>query len=196
MTDADVETKADLEPLSAWVSDFHTKADILKQVPLARAFACASAKFKRSRDEASVGAETAATLAATMKELEAANAKVAKLEQQNGELSTLAGDRQAGLEKMASELARYGTPVQNHFFHDAASREKNAPEGSQETATGVSQVTANASRSAGSSMTDHLLDEIMKRGGGNLRMNPSGTSHALLGNTSSEGDLMAALRSH
>lgn len=108
MADADAETKADLAPLQTWSNEFHDKADILSQAPLARLVACASAKLKRSRDEASANATASGTLGQTMKDLEAITGERDSLKQRLDEVSALADERQLGLEKLQDLIARAG----------------------------------------------------------------------------------------
>ena len=196
MEEADAEARADLAPLQTWANEFHQKQDIMSQAPLARLVSCASAKLKRHRDEASVNSETAAMLANTIKELEAAKSERDNLRQRVGELETLADERQTGLEKLSAELARAGLMSERFNFSKISSREKGAVDNADEASTtpGIVASTSNASK-APSVQTDHLLAEIMKRGSGRLKVMGSGTSHALLGNSSVEGDIMAALRS-
>lgn len=203
MEGADAETVADLAPLKTWAGEFHQKADIIAQAPLARLVSCASAKLKRSRDEASANSETANTLANTIKELETTKTERDGLRQRVGELETLADERQAGLEKLSAELARAGLMQDRFNFSKLSSREKGAPAGAvkEEAApTGGESAGLVASSSKASKApvapTDHLLSEIMKRGGGGLKVMGSGTSHSLLGNTSAEGDILAALRAY
>ena len=197
MKDADPEARADLAPLQTWAQEFHQKQDIMSQAPLARLVSCASATLKRHRDEASANSETATTLANTIKELEAAKSERDGLRQRVGELENLADERQAGLEKLSAELARAGLMSDRFNFSKISSREKDAPDGAAAVTTNTNIVasTSNASK-APVAQTDHLLAEILQRGGGGLKVMGSGTTHALLGNTSVEGDIMAALRSH
>ena len=200
MEEADPEAKADLAPLQTWANEFHQKQDIMSQAPLARLVSCASAKLKRHRDEASANSETAATLANTIKELEGVKSERDGLRQRVGELESLADERQAGLEKLSAELARAGLMSERFNFSKVSSREKDAPPAGDAAAqaptgadTGLVASTSNASK-APAAPTDRLLAEIMQRGGGGLKVMGSGTSHALLGNSSAEGDIMAALR--
>tara|TARA_Y100000389_G_C17395896_1_gene482480 strand:+ start:333 stop:1172 length:840 start_codon:yes stop_codon:yes gene_type:complete len=201
MDDADPEAKADLAPLQTWANEFHQKQDIISQAPLARLVSCASAKLKRHRDEASANGETAATLANTIKELEVAKSERDGLRQRVGELESLADERQAGLEKLSAELARAGLMTERFNFSKVSSREKDAPQSEAATPiqtsgdAGLVSSTSNASKGR-SHPTDHLLADIMSRGTGRLRVMGSTTSHSLLGNSSAEGDIMAALRAH
>ena len=200
MSDADAETQADLGPLHTWATEFHKKNDILAQAPLARLVSCASAKLKRSREEASVNSETAATLANALKELESAKTERDGLRQRVGELETLADERQQGLEKLSAELARAGLMTEKFNFSKVSSREKDAPSTGatapalikgEEDSLVTSQSLASKTTAA---PTDRLLAEIMKRGSASLKVMGSSTSHALLGNSSNEGDIAAALR--
>jgi len=198
MDGADAETKADLQPLATWADDFAAKQDIMSQAPLARLVSCASAKLKRTREEASVNSESATALSGAMSELETTKTERDGLRLRVGELESLANERQVGLEKLQAELARAGLLSEKFDFSKLSSREKGvepAAAGSAEAAATpkLEAGTSNASR-APAAVQDQLFAEIMGRGSGNLRVHGSGTSHALLGNTSNDGDLMAALR--
>lgn len=202
LAEADAETKADLQPLATWADEFAAKQDILSQAPLARLVSCASAKLKRTRDEASMNSESVAALSGAMAELESTKTERDGLRVRVGELETLANERQAGLEKLQAELARAGLLSEKFDFSKISSREKGveptaAAGSSKEQAavgsTTLEAVTSNASKTP-VAVQDKLFAEIMSRGGGNLRVIGSGTSHALLGGSSTDGDLMAALR--
>ena len=194
MKDADPETLADLSPLQTWSNEFATKADIMSQAPLARLVSCASAKLKRSRDEASANSQASESLGQTMKELESVTGERDALKQRLTEVSALAEERQNGLEKLQLELSRAGLMADKFDFSKLTSREKNADSaGAPETSTEVRAETSNASKKAVAA-TDHLLAEIFSRGGGSLRSLPSGTTHALLGNSGADVDLADVIR--
>ena len=194
---ADAETKADLAPMATWATDFHTKQDVLAQAPLARLVSCASARVKRSREEASANAEASTTLGQTMKELEAMTTERNALKQRVCELGTLADERQAGLEQLQAELSKAGLVAEKFDFSKASSREAAADTKPAETAAAPAAVkeelkasTANASKP-----TDYLLSEIFSRGGGQLRFVSSSTTHQLLGSSSANGsDIASAIR--
>ena len=192
MDGADAETKADLQPLATWADDFAAKQDIMSQAPLARLVSCASAKLKRTREEASVNSESATALSGAMSELETTKTERDGLRVRVGELESLANERQVGLEKLQAELARAGLLSEKFDFSKLSSREKGVEPGAAATPK-LEAGTSNASK-APAAVQDQLFAEIMGRGSGNLRVHGSGTSHALLGNTSNDGDLMAALR--
>lgn len=194
MDGADAETKADLSPMATWAGDFHTKSDVLAQAPLARLVACASARVKRSRDEASANNEASATLGKTMKELEEMTTERDSLKQRVGELGALADERQAGLERLQAELSKAGLVGEKFNFSKASSREANPAETPEPVAAKeeIKQVTSNASRPA---PTDYLLSEIFNRGGGSLRFVSSSTTHQLLGSSNGGStDIAAAIR--
>jgi hypothetical protein len=196
MDGADAETKADLGPLQTWAGEFHTKSDILAQAPLARLVSCASAKLKRTREEASANSEASATLSNSMKEVESLKGERDTLRQRVGELEVLANERQEGLEKLQEELTKAGIMQDKFNFSKLTSREKGAQEAAPPAAeqANIKAEVVNASKgSSSSARTDALLDDILSRGAGNLRFGQSGTSHALLGNNSGD-DLVSALR--
>ena len=199
MDGADAETKADLGPLQTWASEFHTKSDILAQAPLARLVSCASAKLKRTREEASVNSEATVTLSNAMKDVEALKGERDTLRQRVGELEVLANERQEGLEKLQAELTKAGLMQDKFNFSKLTSREKApqeaaAPEAEQAQANIKAEVVNASKASSSAARTDGLLADILSRGSGGLRMAPSGTSHAWLGNSSGDGDLVSALR--
>ena len=163
------------------------------QAPLARLVACASARVKRSRDEASANTEASATLGKTMKELEAMTTERDSLKQRVSELGALADERQAGLERLQAELSKAGLVAEKFDFSKAASREANPADTEPVVAKEeIKQVTSNASRPA---PTDYLLSEIFSRGGGSLRFVSSSTTHQLLGSSNGGStDIAAAIR--
>lgn len=192
MADADAETRADLSPLQTWSNEFAQKSDILAQAPLARLVSCASAKFKRIREEASVNSSASATLGQTMRDLETVTGERDALKQRLDEVSALAEERQAGLEKLQQELSRAGLMADKFDFSKLTSREKNANVTENDKASDskpdIKVETNNASK------TDTLLSEIFKSGTGNLRSYASGTNHSLLGSNTGSVDLAAAIR--
>jgi len=194
----DAETKSDLQPLTTWAEEYSKKADIIAQVPLARLVSCASKTLKRTRDEASQLKSGSEQLSATMKELETARADNESLRQRVGELETLATDRQKSAEVLQEQLAKFGYVPKSNFSQQS-SREKDAAAPSEPAAAidaPLTAVTANASKGATANPLeqDRLMDEIMSRGAGSLRMLPSSTIHPHLGSTDGSGAILSAIR--
>jgi hypothetical protein len=211
MEDGDADTNADLGPLKKWADGYLQNPDIVKQAPLARGFFVASAKLKRARDEASVGAKAGETLANTLKELEGVKDQLAKKEQRTQELETLCDERQKQAEKLTAELAKHGLMSEKYNFSKASSREaeddatKKEETNEQDVGSIVSntaanvleQVTSNASKMAVAARDANPLDDltsfITTRGRGGSRMMASGTQHAFLG-AQNDVDLLSTLR--
>ena len=60
----------DMRPLQEWSRSCHESQSLETAMPLARLVSCASAQFKRTREEASVLSDKANSLSSTLKELE------------------------------------------------------------------------------------------------------------------------------
>ena len=211
MDEGDAEVKADLAPLQAWANDFTTKGDINSHRPLARLLDCASQKFKRERDEASVLSSRADAVQSTMKENEELKSERDNLRQRLTEAESLSSERQEALVTLERELHLAGAYKDKHNFSKLLSREKNAalpntsePAAKEEAApapTGVSSSVDNASKPSGNPFADDpLFAFVSQHGTGGLRRTLSGTSHAILGGGAMSGDggmpgdIAAALR--
>jgi hypothetical protein len=183
-----------------WTRNCHESNSIETAMPLARVISCASAQYKRTREEASVLSERAGSYGETCKELEATKADRDQKTQRISELETLCNDRQNAMEKLQEELAKAGVLKDKFDFSKLTSREAKTEGSTEEKAevkkevAGVEQVTSQASRG--------FEDELMcfvnghtKMAGGTHRINQSGTSHATLGATSGsmESEIAAAI---
>lgn len=210
--EGDADVKADLAPLQTWANEFTTKGDINSHRPLARLLDCASAKFKRERDEASVLTTKADAVQSTMKENEELKAERDNLRQRLTESEGLSTERQEALITLERELHLAGAYKDKHNFSKLISREKNAAlpatttEPAKEEAapapTGVQSSVDNASKVSGNPFADDpLFAFVSQHGSGGARRMPSGTAHAVLGgggmggaDGNMPGDLAAALR--
>ena len=194
---------------SGWAHTYHEKPDIQAQGALAAVSYVASKGIKRLREQASQGAAAATTLAETMKANEELQATNAKLQKDCQDYKELSDERQKGLETLQAELIRGGLFTDQFNFSKLPSREKEAPPPEPHAAGGVAAATpslevvkAEASKAAGAASAnpvkqEDLLQSLLGRSGnGSLRMGPSGTNHAHLGQINGEPDLGALLRSN
>ena len=195
--------KDDVAPLGNWAATYHEKADIASQGALAAVSYVASKGIKRLREQASQGAAAATTLAETMKANEELQAQNAKLQKDYQEAMTLCDERQKGLETLQAELIKGGLMNEKFNFSKLTSREKveepHAAAGAAATPS-LEVVKAEASKAAAGGASgnpiqqEDLLQSLLNRSSGGLRMGPSGTNHAHLGQVSGEADIGSILR--
>lgn len=191
----------EMQAIVDWGRSCHESNSLETAMPLARVLSCASAQYKRTREEASVLSERAGTLGDTMKELESVKADNSAKAQRIAELETLCNDRQLAAEKLQDELARAGILKDKFDFSKLSSREAK-PEGEAKSdaaapaaeASSLTTTTSNASRG----VQDELMSFVnnMSRGGGSHRINQSATGHAHLGATAGnvDGEIASAIR--
>lgn len=186
----------DMSPLVEWGKSCHQSKSLETAMPLARLLSCASAQFKRTREEASVLSDTAGTLGATMKELEEAKADVSAKAQRIAELESLCNDRQQAAEKLQDELAKAGILKDKYDFSKLSSREESADKMKDVTnATanvGLVSKTSKASRGAEAhSMEDELLKFVRNNASHDTshRIRQSGTGHAHVGTSGGSNSL-------
>ncbi len=177
-----------------WGKSCHESASLETALPLARVLSCASAQYKRTREEASVQSERAGSLSATMKELEELKAADTAKAQRISELEQLCNDRQAAAEKLQDELARAGILKDKFDFSKLSSREKPvdgaaAPEPAP-TPTGEPASLTNDRINASRRVEDELMSFVSSKasGFGSHRIGQSGTGHAHLGATAGSMD--------
>lgn len=191
----------EMQAIVDWGKNCHESASLETAMPLARVLSCASAQYKRTREEASVQSERAGSLGETMKELESVKADNASKAQRISELEALCNDRQLAAEKMQDELARAGILKDKFDFSKLSSREMKT-DGDVEkppAATGSADSTLTSTTSLASRVVeDELMSFVsnLSRGGGSHRISQSGTSHAHLGATSGslDGEIASAIR--
>ena len=191
---------------SGWAHTYTEKPDIQAQGALAAVSYVASKGIKRLREQASQGAQAATTLAETMKQNEELQATNAKLQKDCQDYKELSDERQKGLETLQAELIRGGLFTDQFNFSKLTSREQEAPPpephamGNAGATPSLEVVKAEASKAAGAAAAnpvkqEDLLQSLLGRSNGNLRMGPSGTNHAHLGQVNGEPDIGALLRS-
>jgi hypothetical protein len=188
---------------AGWANTYTEKPDIAAQGALAAVSYVASKGIKRLREQASQGAQAATTLAETMKQNEELTATNAKLQKDCEDYKILSDERQKGLEALQAELTRAGLFSEQFNFSKLTSREQDAtpaePHVAGAAAPSLEVVKAEASKAAGASsgnpiQQQDLLASLLGRSNAGLRMGPSGTNHAHLGQISGEPDLGALLR--
>ena len=191
---------------AGWANTYTEKPDIQAQGALAAVSYVASKGIKRLREQASQGAQAATTLAETMKQNEELQAQNQKLQKDCDDYKILSDERQKGLEALQAELTRAGLFSEQFNFSKLTSREQVPPPpephaaGAAAAATpSLEVVKAEASKAAGAAVAnpvkqEDLLQSLLGRSNGGLRMAPSGTNHAHLGQISGEPDLGALLR--
>ena len=197
-------SKDDVAPLGNWAATYHEKADIASQGALAAVSYVASKGIKRLREQASQGAQAATTLAETMKANEELAAANVKLQKDCDDYKILCDERQKGLETLQAELVKGGLMSEKFNFSKLTSREEVPSEphvavGNAAATPSLEVVKAEASKAAGASsgnpiQQDDLLQSLLNRSNGGLRMTPSGTNHAHLGSVSGEADIASILR--
>ncbi len=190
---------SEMKGIVDWAKNCHESNSLETAMPLARVISCASAQYKRTREEASVMSERAGSYGETCKELEATKADRDQKAQRIYELETLCNDRQTAMEKLQEELAKAGVLKDKFDFSKLSSREAKAESFADEQSkvqneAGIEQVTSVASRG----FEDELMSFVnghSKMSGGSHRINQSGTSHAHLGATagSMESEIAAAI---
>jgi hypothetical protein len=197
-------SKDDVAPLGTWAASYHEKSDIASQGALAAVSYVASKGIKRLREEASKGAAAATTLAETMKQNEELQAQNAKLQKDYQEAMTLCDERQKGLETLQAELIKGGLMNEKFNFSKLTSREQvpeepHAAAGAGAATPSLEVVKAEASKAAGSTsgnpiQQEDLLQSLLNRSSGGLRMGQSATQHAFLGASNGEADIGSIIR--
>lgn len=168
--------KHELAPMARWAGEME-KGDALEtNMAIGRLISCASAKFKRTREEASQLGEKSTALAAAYKELEEIKLDRDGKASRIGELETLVDERTNAAKAFEAELAKAGMLKEKIDFSQKSARENAAPA---------------APVSAKVNMEDALFGFINSGpSNGGLRIGQSTSNHAFLGNTG--GDKYAA----
>ena len=194
----DPEALAEIAPLCTWADEFSKKKNLMEQGSLARATYVASKGIKRLRDQASKNGELEESLKATMASNEELKEQVAKLQRDYDGATTLAEERQKGLQAMEAEITRLGGNQAKFDFSKLTSREAEPPPAEPHAAAAtpaLTAVTATASVGGGAPLKEpeDLMASLLRRSTASGRYNPSGTAHATLGNNG-ETDLAAQIR--
>lgn len=185
---------SDIAPLATWSDEFVTKKDITSQGALAAASYVASKGIKRLRDQASKLPSMQESLSSSMKENEELKASVEKLQKTQDSALELAAERQRGLAVLQEQLSKAGMIADKFDFSKLTSREV-VPEPHAAAPPALEAVTANASKVSlrANPLENDLLEGMLSKSSGGLRVGASGTQHAFLGAANGEGNLLASL---
>lgn len=195
----------DMKPLVDWSRSCHESNSLETAMPLARVMSCASAQFKRTREEASVASEKAGTLGATMKELEDLKAADSAKAQRLSELETHCNELQTANGTLQEELAKVGIIKDKYDFSKLSSREASAvkndamPDAAAAATDGHANLTNTTSKASRGmhSMDDELMSFVRgsAKGMGSSKIVQSATGHSYLGATQGtlEGEIASAM---
>ena len=172
--------KHELAPMTRWASEMATGDALETNLSIGRLVSCASARFKRTIDEASANSEKGTLLASTMKELEGVKAERDLKISRITELEELVHERTGAATKLQDELARAGLLQEKVDFSNRSARES-----------------APTSNSAGKKpmtrVTDGLADFMLSGpSSGGLKIGQSSTGHGFLGASGGGSDDVAA----
>jgi len=146
---------------------------------IGRLISCASAKFKRTREEASQLGEKSTALAAAFKELEEIKADRDNKASRIGELETLVDQRTNAAKAFEEELAKNGMIKEKIDFSQKSARENSG---------------GSSSKAPMVNMDDALLGFIQSGpSGGGARVMQSASGHGFLGTTGGVDKYAAAL---
>lgn len=175
----------ELGMMQRWAGDFEKSESLDTNMGIARMISCASAQFKRTREEASQLTEKSTALADAYKKIEALEGERDAKANRVTELEGLVGERTEAAQKLQDELAKHGAIKEKFDFSNPSARE-----------AGGAAEEASSSRSAPAPNMDDALFAFVSSGGrGGLKIGHSGTQHHLLGASQGEqGDIAAAMR--
>lgn len=139
--------KFDMAPIANWAKSCHEMSDPEHQIPLARVISCASAKVKRTLDQASAQSADAETLGSTMKELEELKADVAKRTKRETEFEEHIRELNKRNGELDDIIKKHGITTAKFDFSKIASREAAPPAGATDS-PGASSMEVDTSASA------------------------------------------------
>jgi len=176
----------ELSMMQRWAGDFEKSESLDTNLGIARMISCASANFKRVREEASQLTEKSTALADAYKKIEALEGERDSKSTRVTELEGLLNERTDAAQKLQDELAKHGAIKEKFDFSNPQSRETN----------GASEAAGSSSRSAPAPNMDDALFAFVSGGGrGGLKIGQSSTQHHFLGATGGEAsDIAAAMR--
>jgi hypothetical protein len=183
--------KHELAPMTRWAEAMDQAEAVETNLSIGRLISCASANYKRTREEASQMSEKSAVLAATAKERDEAVADRDSKASRIAELEGLLEERTEFGKKMQDELARHGLVQEKMDFSKRSARENVA-----DVTAAVTAVTSNASagkaplRGSVPNMDDALLGFLSAGpANGGARITPSSTGHSILGQSNQSADV-------
>lgn len=170
----------ELAPMTRWCGSMETGDALDTNLSIGRLVSCASAKFKRTREEASQLGEKSTLLAQAHKELEELKADRDGKASRITELEGLVDERTTAAKAFESELAKHNLIHEKVDFSKRNARENTG-------AVGAS--------SAPRANIEDALFAFMSSGpsNGGLKIGQSGTSHHLLGQTSNTDSFATAI---
>jgi len=173
----------ELNMMQRWAGEFEKSESLDTNMGIARMVSCASANFKRVREEASQLTEKSTALADAYKKIEGLESERDSKSTRVTELEGLLNERTDGMTKLQDELAKHGAIKEKFEFSNPTARE---------TDTGAS-----SSRSAPAPNMDDALFSFVSSGRGGLKIGQSGSQHHFLGAQAGEqGDIAAAMRAY
>lgn len=178
--------KHELAPMQRWCGEMEKGEALDTNLSIGRLISCASAKFKRTREEASQLGEKSTLLANTMKELEQFKAADTAKASRITELEGLVDERTKAATALQEEMAKAGMIKDKIDFSLKSARENTDAAGS-----------SSASLVPRANVEDALMGFITAGPmTGGLRIGQSSTGHSFLGATSGggDGDIAAAIR--
>lgn len=181
LQDENPDHKFDMAPIATWAKSCHEMSDPEHQIPLARALSCASAKVKRTLDQASAQSSDAETLGKTMKELEEVKADVQKRTKRESEFEEHIRDLNKRNTELDDLIKKHGITTAKFDFSKIASRETAPPAGASDSPSAASRMdietgasSANPISAAASNQEEPgLLGFLMSGGRGASSFMPS-----------------------
>jgi len=162
--------KHELAPMSRWADKMELGDSLETNLSIGRLVSCASAKYKRTREEASAMGEKSNALAAAYKELEEVKSDRDSKATRIGELEGLVDERTGAAQQLQDELAKAGLIKDKIDFSNQSARENVGS-------------TSSAARPS-LNVEDALLGFINSGpSAGGLRVTQSSTGHSYLGST-------------
>lgn len=180
------ERKNRMQPITNWAKTMNgSDAEPEHQLPLATALYCASAKVKRTLEEASQKAADSETLGRVCQENETLKETVTKLQKRETELEAHIAEMDKRNTDLDKVLRDHNISAKKFDFSKVSSREVAATESqgaASASASGmeVSASQANPVSAAAASKDPNLLSFLLAGGQGAGRFMPAQSSHALL----------------
>lgn len=184
--------KHELAPMTRWGGEMDKGESLDTNLSIGRLISCASAKFKRSRDEASANSDKTTLLANAMKELEEIKGDRDSKMTRISELEGLVEQRTKAAQAYQDELAKHSLLTEKVDFSQKSARENT----DAATAGGSSSAASSSSNGKAAAIDPNAaLMAFMSSGNSNggLKIMQSSTGHHHLGATSGENIYTQAL---
>lgn len=174
------ERKGRMQPISNWAKAMNEHTDPEHQIPLATALYCASAKVKRTIEEASQKAADSETLGRVCKENEELKENLCKAQKRQTELEAHVAEMDKRNAELDGVLKQNNLTAAKFDFSKVSSREVAGEASASASASApTSSVQANPIAAAASE-DPSLLSFLMSGGSGAGRFMPASTAHAML----------------